>query len=74
MTKKGKRCEGWMRRGGVFSFGPVSWSQCENEGTVMLTCLNDGDEEPATLPACAGCWKKTIDQEGVTVLSAEPIL
>lgn len=68
-----RRCEGWTRRGGAFSFGPATWRQCENEGTVMLTCLNDGAKKPVTLPACMECWQRAIDNKGTTVVSAEPI-
>lgn len=67
------RCEGWVRRGGVFTFGPVTWSQCENKGVVMLTCKNNGSEEPVTLPSCMGCWQRAKDDGCVTVLGAEPI-
>lgn len=25
------QCEGWRRRGGMMTFGPVKWSQCSND-------------------------------------------
>lgn len=68
------RCEGWVRQGGVFTLGPVTWQQCENKGVVMLTCLNDGAEDPVTLPACLECWQRAKDDNDTKVLGAEPIV
>lgn len=30
------RCEGYVRKGGVFTFGPVKWVQCENEAVKSI--------------------------------------
>ena len=64
------RCEGWVRHGGIFTLGPVTWKQCENEGIVMLTVKQDGKTEE--LPACKEYWKKVLS-EGIEVLKAVPI-
>ncbi len=66
------RCEGWTRHGGAFTLGRPEWRQCENEGTVMLTASNKG-EEPTTEPMCQGCWQKCIDADDITVIEAKPI-
>jgi hypothetical protein len=50
------RCEGWRRNGGVFTFGPVTWSQCKSKATVKLTITQDGKTK--TFPACTECWKE----------------
>ena len=64
------RCEGYRRRGGAFTLGPVSWSQCIESGVVMLTVEQDGETQ--TLPACNRCWKEVIENN-VPVLKIEPI-
>lgn len=73
---KAVRCEGWTRHGGAFSFGPVTWSQCENDAIVMLTVrqknLTTHQVEEVTQPACLGCWK-TAKEYGIEVLKAEPL-
>ena len=66
------RCEGWRRHGGAFTFGPVTWEQCEEEGEVMLTVKQD--DETTTLPACKTCWQECIDNEKIEVVSAVPIV
>lgn len=67
------RCEGWTRKGGIFSLGPVTWSQCENEATVMIE-FKQGDEGVKTLPGCSECWQKCIDSDKIEILSVVPIL
>lgn len=64
------RCEGWTRKGGVFTLGPVTWSQCENEAVVMLEVEQEKIEKQ---PACIDCWKKGI-KEGIKILSVEPLI
>ena len=66
------RCEGWTRKGGAFTLGPVTWSQCENESIVNIK-FKQGDEPIATLPACKQCWQKCIDSKNIKILSVEPI-
>jgi len=61
------RCEGWTRKGGVFTFGPVTWSQCENEAIVMLEVEQEKVEKQ---PACLECWGKGI-KAGIKLLSVE---
>jgi hypothetical protein len=68
------RCEWWTRTGGAFSLGPVSWSQCTNDATVMLEVeqVDTGVKEVTKQPACMDCWKSTKDS-AIKILSAEPI-
>ena len=63
------RCEGWTRRGGIFTLGRPTWSQCENEATVMLEVAQEKIEKQ---PACMDCWKKGVEKE-IKILSAEPL-
>lgn len=63
------QCEGWRRKGGAFSFGPVTWSQCENEATVTLEVVQDG--KSIAFPACFTCWSEAIAKE-FEIASAEP--
>jgi hypothetical protein len=65
-----KRCEGWRRHGGAFTFGPVKWEQCESEGVVMIRFIEDGEER--TLPACMECWQECI-QTGVQIVEVTPM-
>lgn len=65
------RCQGFRRHGGALTFGPPVWEQCENEGVVMLTVLQDGEKE--TLPACNECWQECIDR-GVKIEKVAPIV
>jgi hypothetical protein len=51
---KPPRCEGWRRRGGAFTLGPVSWEQCKADAVALLTVKQDG--EVSTLPGCFQCW------------------
>ncbi len=64
------RCEGWTRHGGVFTLGPVTWSQCENEAVVNLTVIQDN--EKTTQPICMDCWQNGIDL-GIEIVSAVPL-
>lgn len=63
------RCEGWTRKGGVFTWGRPVWSQCENEAVVMLEVKQEKVEKQ---PACIDCWKKGV-KTGIEILSVEPI-
>lgn len=63
------RCEGWRRNGGAFTFGPVKWSQCENNATVILEVVQ---EEVEQLPACMVCWQEAIEK-GIKINHAKPI-
>ena len=67
------RCEGWTRKGGIFTLGPVTWHQCENEATVMIK-FKQGDEDITTLPGCPKCWQKCIDADNIEILSVEPTI
>ena len=55
------QCEGWRRKGGAFTFGPVNWSQCENDAIVNITVTQDGKTE--TMPGCKTCWNEAIDNK-----------
>lgn len=71
------RCEGWRRKGGAFTFGPVVWKQCSNEASVMLTVLQKPKGEKKkirqVLPACPTCWQECIDT-GIEIEKAAPII
>lgn len=64
-----KQCEGWRRKGGAFSLGPVTWSQCENEATAILTVTQDG--ETRDFPACGTCWNECIEK-GMDIKNSVP--
>lgn len=64
------RCEGWRRNGGIFTFGPVTWEQCKENGVVMLTVNQDGKTQK--LPACKDCWKEVIEKK-IEIVHVEPI-
>uniref|UniRef100_A0A6M3LPH5 Uncharacterized protein n=1 Tax=viral metagenome TaxID=1070528 RepID=A0A6M3LPH5_9ZZZZ len=66
------RCEGWTRRGGAFTFGPVTWHQCKNDATVIIK-FKQKKEDVTTLPSCLVCWQKCMDAEHIKILSVEPI-
>ena len=63
------RCEGWRRTGGAFSFGPVKWSQCENNAIVMLKV---SQKEVKEFPACIECWNEAIER-GIEIIEARPL-
>lgn len=63
------RCEGWRRKGGAFTLGPVKWSQCENEAVVMLRVKQETEQG---LPACMDCWKEAIER-GIEILDSRPL-
>jgi len=66
------RCEGWTRHGGVFTFGPIEWSQCEKDAVVLIT-FTQKEEKENTLPACKECWQKCIESENITIISVCPV-
>lgn len=65
------QCEGWTRYGGIFTFGPVEWKQCPNDGVVMIHFKDKKGE--LTKPACMECWQKLIDSPDYEILEATPI-
>lgn len=65
------RCEGFRRYGSAFSLGPVTWVQCCETATVMLTVKQDGETQ--MLPACPTCWEEARNTKGITVTDAKPI-
>lgn len=76
------QCEGYRRRGGIFTFGSVKWERCQNEGVVLLTVQYvryaasrpDGkDDVTKALPACNDCWKECKANEEIRILAVEPI-
>jgi len=71
MNMAKSRCEGWRRKGGMFTFGPVHWSQCENDAVVTLTVRQDGVKRKP-LPACKKCWQECIGTKGIRVIEAIP--
>jgi hypothetical protein len=66
------RCEGYIRKGGVFTFGPIEWIQCNNDAVVEIK-FKQKDEPVNTLPACHGCWQKCIDSKNIEIISVNPI-
>ena len=67
-------CEGYRRRGGAFSLGPMTWEQCPNNAVVILTLKQKG-EPKGEMPACAKCWEEARDPRwGIKIISAKPIL
>jgi len=68
-----KRCEGYTRHGGVFTFGPVRWVQCDKEAVVLLKIKQEGEDE-REMPACLDCWTEAQKPEWkIQILSAKPI-
>lgn len=63
------RCEGYRKKGGFMTLGPVEWIQCEKEAVVLLTVVQ---EETQTFPACDECWKESIET-GIEITKVEPI-
>ena len=63
------RCEGWCRKGGAFTLGPVKWSQCENEAAVMLLVKQETEEG---FPTCMECWREAIER-GIDILDSHPL-
>ncbi len=61
-----KRCEGWIRTGGIFTLGPVEWDQCKNDGKFMVT-FKYQDEPEKTLPACESCLSQ-IEGSGAVII------
>jgi len=64
------RCEGWRRYGGAFTFGSVTWKQCENDAIVNLTVIQERKKE--TLPACLDCWNECIEKK-IKIVKVVPI-
>jgi len=77
------RCEGWVRHGGAFTLGPVTWKQCENTATVQLTVRqrhgaqghNSGEtgENEQSYPVCADCWNVAIAHKSISITEAKPL-
>lgn len=63
------RCEAWTRKGGAFTFGPPTWSQCTNDAAVTLKVQQ---EEITEQHSCMDCWNKAKDA-GIKILSADPL-
>lgn len=75
MKKKTKKlqCEGWRRYGGAFTFGPVTWKQCEEKATVMVEGKNAQETLYKTIPMCDTCLREAQTTIGVKVRKVEPI-
>jgi len=63
------RCEGYRRRGGALTLGPVRWEQCNNEAIVILTVKQEKIEK---LPSCSICWQECINNK-IQINSVDPI-
>ena len=66
-----KKCEGYRRHGGAFTLGPVTWTQCKENGIVLLT-FKGIEGEVQTLPACNQCWNEFLESGG-KVIKVKPI-
>lgn len=66
------RCEGYVRKGGAFTLGPVTWHQCTNEAIVSIT-FNQNQEGKTTLPACAECWERCREAPNIEIFDVQPI-
>lgn len=64
------QCEGWRRRGGAFTLGPVEWKQCANDVVVVLMVLQDGETQ--SVPACTECWHEAIERD-IPISKAVPL-
>lgn len=71
MRTQTKQCEGWRRHGGAFTLGPVTWKQCTNPATVLLTV--EQEQQRQTLPACPICWKEAAENKDIKVIEAKPV-
>jgi hypothetical protein len=65
-----KRCEGYRRRGGAFTLGPVVWEQCGNDAKVELIIVQDGKK--SVVPSCTFCWNEAMSNDKIQVKSAKP--
>ncbi len=71
-TEKAIRCDGWRRRGGAFTFGPVKWEQCENDAVVILKIRQQGEVKES--PCCMECWNESIENaDKIEIIEAKPI-
>ena len=64
------RCEGWRRRGGAFTLGPVTWKQCDNDAIVSIAARQDG--KLTTQPSCLVCWNEALET-GIEIASVTPL-
>lgn len=64
------RCQGYTRRGGFMSLGPVYWSQCKNDAEFILTVTQDGVDQ--SFPACSSC-RDACTQYGIDILTTKNI-
>ena len=67
------RCEGHRKHGGPFTFGPVTWVQCNNRAEVILD-VTQPDTGREQLPACKVCWNEAIAKDGIIIHGVVPIL
>ena len=65
------KCQGWRRRGGMFSFGPPVWARCENRATVNITVTQDGKTE--IMHACMRCWGEALENDAMVIRAVAPI-
>lgn len=64
------RCDGWHRRGGAFTMGPVTWSQCSKVPDFHLRIdQGDGVEH---FYCCVECFETSVDGK-ITVIEKVPM-
>ena len=64
-------CEGFRKHGSMFTLGPITWKQCEDEAVVLIEVKQDG--VIASFPACNTCWKEAISNKGIEIISTVPL-
>lgn len=64
------QCQGWRRRGGAFTLGPVEWKQCTEQPTVILKVKQSGKTK--RMAACPTCWQECIENK-IDIADASPI-
>lgn len=67
------RCEGYRRRGGAFTLGPVPWEQCTNDAIVTITAYQKEEPTEYTGPFCMTCWKEALGNPDIKVLKVVPL-
>jgi hypothetical protein len=56
-----KQCEGYIRRGGAFTFGRPEWFQCKNDATMKLMVTQN--EKKESFACCDECLTRVIDKK-----------
>jgi hypothetical protein len=69
------RCEGYIRKGGAFTFGPVTWYQCPNQASVTIKFEQDNDgTKEGEMPACNECWERARHNSHINIIWVKPLV